>query len=87
VSKPNDQKKRLKRIRIIGILVAVLLSIPVLILEFTWEKNQLERVLSSGTLSVITFNGPTTYIKDNVGASGFEYDLVSAFADSLRRQT
>lgn len=83
MSKPNDQKKRLKRIRIIGILVAVLLSIPVLILEFTWEENQLERVLSTGTLRVITFNGPTTYFKNSVGAGGFEYDMASAFAESL----
>jgi membrane-bound lytic murein transglycosylase F len=83
VSKSNPQKKRLKRIRIIGILVAVLLSIPVLILEFTWDRNHLERIQSTGKLSVITFNGPTTYFKDNVEASGFEYELARAFAAEL----
>ncbi|GMR06515.1 MAG: membrane-bound lytic murein transglycosylase MltF [Gammaproteobacteria bacterium] len=83
MSEPNRQKKRLRRIRIIGILVAVLLSIPVLILEFTWDKNHLQRVQSSGKLSVITFNGPTTYYKNNQGAGGFEYELARAFANKL----
>jgi len=83
VSEPDQQKKRLRRIRIIGILVAVLLSIPVLILEFTWEENQLQRIQSAGKLRVITFNGPTTYYKDNEETGGFEYELARAFADKL----
>ncbi len=79
----NPQKIRLRRIRIIGILVAILLSIPVLILEFSWDKNHLERVLSNGKLSVITFNGPTTYYEVSQETEGFEYDLASAFAEDL----
>ncbi|GBE08338.1 membrane-bound lytic murein transglycosylase F precursor [bacterium BMS3Abin11] len=83
MSEPNQQKKRLQRIRIIGILVAVLLSIPVLILEFTWDENHLQRILSAGKLRVITFNGPTTYYEDNQGKGGFEYELARAFANNL----
>ena len=83
MSESNQQKKRLRRIRIIGILVAVLLSIPVLIFEFTWEENHLERIQSAGKLSIITFNGPTTYYKDAQGTGGFEYELARAFANKL----
>jgi len=83
VSKSNPQKRRLRRIQIIGILVAVLLSVPVLILEFTWEENHLERIQSAGKLSIITFNGPTTYYEDTQGTGGFEFELARAFANNL----
>jgi len=83
VSEPTQRNKRLRRIRIIGVLVALLLSIPVLILEFTWEENHLERIQSAGILSVITFNGPTTYYESNQETGGFEYDLARAFAKKL----
>ena len=73
----------MRRIRLIGILVAIFLSIPVLILEFRWEENHLQRIQSAGKLSVITFNGQTTYFEGNQGPSGFEYDLTSAFAEKL----
>ena len=78
-----QQKKRLRRIRLIGILVAILLAIPVLVLEFSWEQNHLQRIQSAGKLSVITFNGPTTYFEGNQGPKGFEYELTSAFAEHL----
>ena len=79
-----QQKKRVRRIRLIGILVAILLAIPVLVLEFSWEENHLQRIQSSGKLSVITFNGPTTYFEGNQGPKGFEYELTSAFAEYLK---
>ena len=78
-----DQKKRVRRIRLIGILVAILLAVPVLILEFSWEETHLQRIQTSGKLTVITFNGPTTYFEGNQGPSGFEYELTSAFAEHL----
>ena len=83
MSENSQQNKRVRRIRLIGILVAILLSIPVLMLEFTWDKNHLERIQSKGKLSVITFNGPTTYFEGNQGPGGFEYELARAFADKL----
>ena len=79
----KQQNKRVRRIRFIGIIVAILLSVPVLILEFTWEESHLERIRSAGVLKVITFNGPTTYFEGSQGPGGFEYELVSAFANKL----
>ena len=79
----RQQKKRVQRIRWIGILIALLLSIPVLILEFSWDENHYQRIQSAGKLSVITFNGPTTYFESNDVAGGFEYELTRAFADKL----
>ncbi|MCK5360405.1 MAG: membrane-bound lytic murein transglycosylase MltF [Gammaproteobacteria bacterium] len=83
MSPAKQQNKRVRRIRIIGIIVAVLLSIPVLILEFTWEQNHLERIQAAGVLKVITFNGPTTFFEGSQGPGGFEYELASAFANKL----
>ncbi len=83
MSATRKQTKRVRRIRLIGILVAIFLSIPVLILEFSWDKNHLERIKSAGKLRVITFNGPTTYFEGNQGPRGFEYELVREFADRL----
>jgi len=83
VSDSREQKKRLRRIRLIGVLVAVLLSIPVLIMEFSWEENHLDRVQLAGKLRVITFNGPTTYFVGNQGPGGFEYELTKIFAEYL----
>ena len=83
MSDSREQKKRLRRIRLIGVLVAVLLSIPVLIMEFSWEENHLDRVQSAGMLRVITFNGPTTYFVSNQGPGGFEYELAKIFAEYL----
>ena len=68
-------------------VIALLLSIPLLLLKFGEEEQapptQLERVKASGKLRVITFNGPTTYYRNGDVESGFEYDLAHAFADSL----
>ncbi|HBE91423.1 MAG TPA: membrane-bound lytic murein transglycosylase MltF [Gammaproteobacteria bacterium] len=77
------RKLRIRRIRLFGIIAALLLSIPLLLFEITEEKTQLEKVQSSGILRVISFNGPTTYYESSHGESGFEYELVKAFADTL----
>ena len=76
-------KRRIRRIRIAGILAALLLSIPLFLYEISEEKTQLEHVNDTGVLRIITFNGPTTYYKNGYGESGFEYELARAFADSL----
>lgn len=82
-SPASAQKKRIQRIRLIGIAVALLLSIPFILHEIREEKSQLDRVTSTGVLRVMTYNGPTTYYKNGNGESGFEYELARAFADSL----
>ncbi|GAA5526133.1 membrane-bound lytic murein transglycosylase F [Microbulbifer aestuariivivens] len=44
----------------------------------------LERVKTSGKLVVLSQNGPTTYYEDASGnRTGFEYDMLKAFADEL----
>ncbi len=83
MSATRKDTKRVRRIRLIGIVVAIFLSIPVLILEFGWEKDHLERIKSANKLRVITYNGPTTYFEGNQGPRGFEYELVREFADKL----
>ena len=77
------RKLRIRRIRIFGLIAALFFSILLLLIEFTEEKTQLEKVESSGVLRVITFNGPTTYFKNGNGEHGFEFELAKAFADRL----
>lgn len=43
----------------------------------------IERIKEQGKLVVVTRNAPTTYYEGRDGATGFEYDLVSAFAEQL----
>jgi membrane-bound lytic murein transglycosylase F len=83
-SSPAQLKKtRIRRIRLIGLIIALLLSIPLLLFELGGEKSHLDQVKSAGKLRILTFNGPTTYYKNGDGESGFEYDLARAFADKL----
>jgi len=77
------QKARLRRIRYLGLVVALLLSLPLLILQITMDKDLLEQVRDRGVLNVVTINGPTTYYRGTDGNAGFEYDLASAFAGHL----
>jgi membrane-bound lytic murein transglycosylase F len=46
-------------------------------------QSQLEQVLQTGELRVVSSNGPTTYYEGANGLTGFEYSLVKGFADSL----
>lgn len=43
-------------------------------------NTQLDRIKASGVLIVGTRNGPTTYYEGPYGPTGFEHDLVEAFA-------
>ena len=45
--------------------------------------SSLEQIRAAGELVVLTRNTPSTYFQDQNEASGFEYDLVSAFARQL----
>lgn len=47
------------------------------------RPNAVEKIRSQGEIVVITRNSPTTYFEDNVGATGYEYELAKAFADYL----
>lgn len=45
--------------------------------------NDLEQLRHAGELVMLTRNTPSTYVQDDSAASGFEYDLASAFAGQL----
>ncbi len=47
------------------------------------KTDRLQRILQSGELVVVTRNAPTTYYEGRDGITGFEYDLVSAYASHL----
>lgn len=64
------------------VVIALFLVLP-LILQPGSKLTQLDRVLNSGELKVISRNGPTTYYEDSQGLNGFEYQLAKAFADHL----
>ena len=69
-----------------SLLLALRLSVLVLLasaLVSGAEPSALERVLQSGTLRVISRNGPTTYYEGPNGYTGFEYAIAREFADSL----
>ncbi len=62
-------------------LAAGLLMLP--FLTACPSKNELDRVLESGELRVLTRNAATTYFEGPTGPTGLEYDLAKGFADEL----
>ncbi|HYA37219.1 MAG TPA: membrane-bound lytic murein transglycosylase MltF [Candidatus Methylomirabilis sp.] len=64
-------------------VLLILLLLPALLSCSLFERNKLRAVKSAGELVVLTRTSPTTYYKTPDGPSGFEYDLVKGFADSL----
>ena len=63
-------------------LGALLIASSILLVRST-PLTQLEQVLETGELHVLSSNGPTTYYEGSDGLTGFEYSLVKGFADSL----
>jgi len=47
------------------------------------RPNTVEKIRSQGEIVVTTRNSPTTYFEDNIGATGYEFELAKAFADYL----
>ncbi|MCG5513655.1 membrane-bound lytic murein transglycosylase MltF [Ectothiorhodospira shaposhnikovii] len=64
-------------------LAFVLLLTLVLLFAFIRPMTELERVLAHGELVVATRISTTTYRPGPEGPDGLEYDLATAFADSL----
>lgn len=62
-----------------GLLVLLMLALS----ACADNDAYIERIQSEGKLVVVTRNAPTTYYVGRDGATGFEYDLVSAFAEHL----
>lgn len=67
-------------IRFIG--TCILCSLPILLTSST-PPTLLERVIASGVMPVISFNGPSTFYEGPLGNTGFEYDLAYGFAEQL----
>lgn len=78
---------RVKRRRLIRrIEFGIFLSIIIGVIVFLWVRtppDELARIKDSGVLRVASTNGPTTYYIGSSGPTGFEYDLVEAFAKTL----
>lgn len=64
------------------IIGSLLIASSALLVRST-PPTQLETVLATGELHVISSNGPTTYYEGSNGLTGFEYSLIKGFADSL----
>ena len=69
----------------VGCLFLLLLSFPAIISVERHPKHtsQLERVLRSGELKVVTRYSPSTYYEGPKGYAGLEYDLAQLFAKRL----
>lgn len=65
------------------IIAAGLAVLPLFLVLDRSPTPDVSRIQQSGTLRVLTIEGPTTYYRTADGSSGFEYDLLSAFADEL----
>lgn len=65
------------------IIVAGLTILPLLLVLDRSPAPDVSRIQQSGALRALTIEGPTTYYRTADGPSGFEYDLLTAFAESL----
>ncbi len=61
----------------------IILLIPLLISGCSKPDTLLEEIKANNELVVITRNSPTTYYQGAHGPTGFEYEMVQQFADSL----
>ncbi len=66
----------------IGVLIALLLSL-IFITSGNDELSHVEQIKARGYLTMLTRNGATSWYLGRDGDTGFEYDLVKGFADSL----
>lgn len=64
-------------------LVAALLALASLALAFKPRPSGMELVRERGELVVVTRHAPTTYYRNQHGATGFEYELAEEFARDL----
>jgi len=62
---------------------AIVIIIALLLGTCSQKPNQLEQVLESGELRVVTRNSPTTFYLGAEGPAGFEHDLAQLFANQL----
>ena len=69
--------------RLIGYCCRLGLIFILLWLSACSNDQRLKQILNDGELVVATRNAPTTYFEGRDGLSGFEYELILAFAEHL----
>jgi len=65
------------------IIVVGLAALPLFLVLDRRPAPDVSHIQQTGKLRVLTIEGPTTYYQTADGPSGFEYDLLTAFADEL----
>jgi membrane-bound lytic murein transglycosylase F len=65
------------------ITLAFIATLLLLYFSSSARISDLQQVQLSGTLQMLTVDGPTTYYEDGRGKNGLEYLLAKAFAESL----
>lgn len=71
------------KLRPLYFLGGVLLCVTPFLLTGSGVPTALDRVINSGSLSIISSNGPISYYQGPFGYTGFEYELTEAFANHL----
>ena len=74
------------RVQLISGSIAAVAVLTLLVIKPGFNQqplNQLEQIQQRGHLNVLTLNGATTYYQDVNGSNGFEYQLVTWFAESI----
>ncbi|MCD6561049.1 MAG: membrane-bound lytic murein transglycosylase MltF [Deltaproteobacteria bacterium] len=64
-------------------VLVLLIFLPVFFFGFHSRENALEKIISSGEITVITWNNAHCYYSYRNNPIGFEYDLARAFSDYL----
>lgn len=63
-----------------------LATLPLFLVLDRGPVSDISHIKETGKLRVLTIEGPTTYYQTADGPSGFEYDLLTAFANELNVQ-
>lgn len=71
------------KLRPLYLLGCLLLCITPFLITSSGTPSILDRVINSGSLSIVSSNGPLTYYEGPFGYTGFEYELTEAFANHL----
>lgn len=69
--------------RVLNLCQLCWLSLAVLTVSGCSDDQRLNRILENKKLVVVTRNAPTTYYQGRHGPTGFEYELVSDFAEDI----
>lgn len=80
---PRHERSRLRPWLPVLLITAGLAALPLTLVLDRGPNSKLSHIRETGTLRVLTIEGPTTYYRTADGPSGFEYDLLNRFAEEL----